>query len=120
LGDLAPAEKRLQKCDWWLNPGMKFAGPEAASANKSATAIFRLHKGADGFVCPKQFKELYRPSFKMMVTGEFKDLKEYCRKSIDVCAPGGGFVLSGDARVDQANPDNLRAMMAAAKEFGTY
>jgi uroporphyrinogen-III decarboxylase len=56
----------------------------------------------------------------LMVTGEYKEVKEYCRKLIEVCAPGGGFILSGGANVDQGNPENLRAMMDAAKEFGKY
>jgi len=56
----------------------------------------------------------------LMVTGEPKQVKEYCRKLIEVCAPGGGFVLAGGAHVDNGNPENLRAMMEAAKEFGTY
>jgi uroporphyrinogen-III decarboxylase len=56
----------------------------------------------------------------LMVTGSPKDVKEYCRKLIEVCAPGGGFILSGGAQVDQGNPDNLRAMMEAAKEYGRY
>jgi hypothetical protein len=47
-------------------------------------------------------------------------VKEYCRKLIDVCAPGGGFIPSGGAHVDQGNPDNVRAMMEATKEFGPY
>jgi hypothetical protein len=55
-----------------------------------------------------------------MVTGEPKAVKDYCRKLMDVCAPDGGFVLSGGARVDQGNPDNLCAMMEATKEFGTH
>jgi uroporphyrinogen-III decarboxylase len=55
-----------------------------------------------------------------MVTGGPEDVKEYCRKLIEVCAPGGGFILAGGAHVDKGNPENLRAMMAAAKEYGTY
>jgi uroporphyrinogen-III decarboxylase len=30
----------------------------------------------------------------LMVTAGPKDVKEYCRKLIELCAPGGGFVLS--------------------------
>jgi len=56
----------------------------------------------------------------LMVTGEPKQVKEYCRKLIEACAPGGGFVLSGGAQVDQGNPENLPAMMEAAKEYGKY
>jgi hypothetical protein len=157
----------------------------AANATQAITALFPLHKGADGFMSPKQFEKFYWPSLKkvvdalveegirpelfaegsyttrletvnefargdvawlfdktdmakakqilgktccisgnvpssLMVTGEPKDVKEYCRKLIEVCAPGGGFVLSGGAHVDQGNPENLRAMMEAAKEYGKY
>ena len=56
----------------------------------------------------------------LMVTGSYKETKEYCRKLIEVCAPGGGFILAGGAHCDQGNPENLRAMMDAAKEYGNY
>ena len=157
----------------------------AAKAVNAVTAFFPLHKGADGFMSPKQFEKFYWPSLKkvceglikegikpelfaegsydsrlesvnefpkgavswlfdktdmaaakrilgshccicgnvptsLMVTGDAKAVKEYCRKLIETCAPGGGFVLAGGAHVDKGNPDNLRAMMDAAKEFGRY
>jgi uroporphyrinogen-III decarboxylase len=157
----------------------------SANASKAYMAIFPLHKGADGFMSPKQFEKFYWPSLKkvcealikegirpelfaegtytsrletvnefpkgevswlfdrtdmaaakkilgskccisgnvpssLMVTGTPKEVKEYCRKLIEVCAPGGGFILTGGAHVDQGNPDNLRAMMEAAKEYGRY
>jgi len=56
----------------------------------------------------------------LMVTGTYNDVNEYCRKLIEACAPGGGFVLAGGANVDQGNPETLRAMMDAAKEYGKY
>ncbi len=56
----------------------------------------------------------------LLVTGEPKDIREYCRKLIDVCAPGGGFILAGGAQADEGKPENLRAMLEAAKEFGKY
>jgi uroporphyrinogen-III decarboxylase len=56
----------------------------------------------------------------LMVTGGLKEVKEYCRKVIELCAPGGGYILAGGAHVDQENPDNLRAMIEAAKEYGSY
>jgi uroporphyrinogen-III decarboxylase len=158
---------------------------EAANAAQSSAAVFPLHKGADGFMSPKQFEKFYWPSLKkvcdalinegirpelfaegsyttrletvnefskgdvswlldktdmakakkvvgstccisgnvptsLLVTGGYKDVKEYCRKLIEVCAPGGGFILAGGAMVDQGNPENLRAMMDAAREYGIY
>jgi hypothetical protein len=48
------------------------------------------------------------------------EMKEYCRKLIETCAPGGGYILTGGSTFDMAKPDNLRAMMEAAKEYGKY
>jgi uroporphyrinogen-III decarboxylase len=56
----------------------------------------------------------------LMRTGTPAAVKEYCRKLIEVCAPGGGFILAGGASVDKGDPDNFRAMMAACKEYGVY
>ena len=56
----------------------------------------------------------------MIMTGTPQQVKEHCRKLIEVCGKGGGYVLAGGANVDEGNPENLRAMMAAAKEYGVY
>ena len=56
----------------------------------------------------------------LICTGTPQAVKEYCRQLIEVCSKGGGYILTGGAAVDKCNPDNLRAMMAAAKEYGTY
>ena len=56
----------------------------------------------------------------LICTGTPQAVKEYCRQLIEVCGKGGGYILTGGAAIDKCNPDNLRAMMAAAKEYGTY
>jgi uroporphyrinogen-III decarboxylase len=56
----------------------------------------------------------------MMVTGQPGEVRERCRRLIEVCAPGSGYILTAGAYMDIGNPDNLRAMMAAAKEYGVY
>ena len=56
----------------------------------------------------------------LIITATPQEVKEYCRKLIEVCGKGGGYILAGGAMVDNGNPDNLRAMMAAAKEYGRY
>jgi uroporphyrinogen-III decarboxylase len=56
----------------------------------------------------------------LMMTGTPQQVKEHCRKLIEVCGKGGGYVLAGGASVDEGNPENMRAMMAAAKEYGVY
>jgi hypothetical protein len=56
----------------------------------------------------------------IMVTGTEKDVKEGCRKLIEDCAPGGGYILTSAASMDQGKVENLHAMMDAAKEYGKY
>jgi uroporphyrinogen-III decarboxylase len=56
----------------------------------------------------------------LMVTGTPAAVKERCRRLIETCAPGGGYILTAGAYMDIGNPENLRAMMAAAKEYGRY
>jgi hypothetical protein len=147
--------------------------------------FFPLHKGADGWMSPKQFDTFYFPSMKkvldalinegiiphlfaegafntrlepftvfpkgsiswlfdqtdmlkakkilgdkhcisgnvpssLMVTGSPADVKESCRKLIEGCAKGGGYVLSAGAVAENPKLENLRAMIAAVKEYGIY
>ena len=57
----------------------------------------------------------------MLCTATPREVKEHCRKLIEICGKGGGYILaSGAVDVDNANPDNLRAMVEAAKEYGVY
>jgi len=56
----------------------------------------------------------------MLCTGTPQTVKEYCRQLIEVVGKGGGYILAGGANMDEGNPDNLRAMMAAATEYGVY
>ncbi len=56
----------------------------------------------------------------IIMTGTAAQVKEKCRALIEVCAPGGGYILAGGASVDKCDVKNLRAMMQAALEYGTY
>jgi hypothetical protein len=56
----------------------------------------------------------------LLMTGKPKEVKEHCRKLIEGCAAGGGYILAAGANIDSGDPENVRAMMAAAKEYGVY
>ncbi len=57
----------------------------------------------------------------LMIAGTPKEVKAYCRKLIETCAPGGGYMLSGGCSATETkNPDNFRVYMEAAVEYGTY
>ncbi len=60
------------------------------------------------------------PPYSLMLTGSLQELKEYCRKIIEVCGEGGGFILNGGAIDKEGNPEKLRVFMQAAKEYGVY
>ena len=49
-----------------------------------------------------------------------KQIKEYCRKLIEYCAPGGGYILSLGSGIDKCDPANLHAIIEADREYGVY
>ena len=56
----------------------------------------------------------------IVMTGTKEHVKETCRKVIETCAPGGGYILGGGAVIDNGKFENLKAMMEAAYEYGAY
>lgn len=56
----------------------------------------------------------------LIVTGSAPDVKAYCRKLIESCGPGGGYILGSGATAERPKLENLQAMVSAAKEYGTY
>ena len=56
----------------------------------------------------------------ILQTGTPDDVREYCRKLIEVAAPGGGFLLDSGAVIHQGKDENIRAMIQAARDFGVY
>jgi uroporphyrinogen-III decarboxylase len=56
----------------------------------------------------------------LMMTGTSEEVKEYCKNLIEVCGRNGGYILTGGASIDKGPEVNMRAMMGAAREYGTY
>lgn len=56
----------------------------------------------------------------VLATGTPEEVTEHCRRLIEICSPGGGYILTGGAQIDKGNPENLRAIMNAAKKYGVY
>jgi hypothetical protein len=56
----------------------------------------------------------------LLQTGTPQEVKEYCRKLIDVAGKDGGFVMSSGCTIDEAKPENVRAMFDSTKEYGVY
>jgi uroporphyrinogen-III decarboxylase len=56
----------------------------------------------------------------LLSTGKPDEVKAYCKKLIDVAGKDGGFIMASGAVIDQAKPENLRAMIEFTKEYGVY
>jgi uroporphyrinogen-III decarboxylase len=56
----------------------------------------------------------------MLVAGTPKDVKVYCRNLIDKVGKGGGFIMDASTVLDDAKPENLRAMVDFTREYGVY
>ena len=56
----------------------------------------------------------------MLQLGTPLEVTDYCRQLIDTVGKGGGFILGNGAFFDQAKPENVQAMVDAAKEYGIY
>jgi hypothetical protein len=56
----------------------------------------------------------------MLKTSQPSEIREYVKRLIDDVAGDGGFILSTGAVVDDAEPENLHALIEAGKEYGIY
>jgi len=55
----------------------------------------------------------------LLVLGTPQQVKDYVKKIIDTCAPGGGFIVSNGAFFDEAKAENVHAMVDATMEYGS-
>jgi hypothetical protein len=57
----------------------------------------------------------------LLSTGTVDQTIEYCRNLIDIAGEGGGFIFATGAGADRnAKPENIKAMIKCAKEYGVY
>ncbi|MCX7912158.1 MAG: hypothetical protein N2506_04270 [Dehalococcoidales bacterium] len=84
-------------------------------ARFDTTDIFRAKEVLKDHVCI----EGNVPSSLLQV-GTVQDVIDYCKKLIDVCGKGGGYILSPRSSTDEVKPENLRAMIEFTKKYGRY
>jgi uroporphyrinogen-III decarboxylase len=56
----------------------------------------------------------------LMVGGTPDEVKDYCKKTIDIAGKDGGYIMSTAAVMDDAKPENVRAMVDITREYGVY
>ena len=84
-------------------------------AQLDSTDIFKAREILKGHMCIKGNV----PSSLLQV-GTVQEVKDYCKKLIDVVGKDGGFILAPRSSTDEVNPENLKAMIEFTKEYGRY
>ncbi len=56
----------------------------------------------------------------LLLSGTPDDVKDYCKKLIDTAGKGGGYIMDTEVMLDEAKPENLKAMIDFTKEYGVY
>lgn len=56
----------------------------------------------------------------LLQVGTVQQVKDHCKKLIDICGKGGGYILSPRSSTDEVKPANLKAMIEFTKEYGVY
>lgn len=58
----------------------------------------------------------------LLQMGSPSEVDEYCKKLIQVCGKGGGYILSPDTGnfIQDAKPENISVMVESARKYGTY
>lgn len=56
----------------------------------------------------------------LLQIGSVQDVKDYCKKLIDVVGKGGGYILGPRSSTDEVKPENLKTMIDFTKEYGRY
>ena len=56
----------------------------------------------------------------LMISAEPRKVEEYCQHLIEKAGKGGGFIMATGTALDEAKPENLRAMIEYTKKNGKY
>ncbi len=89
--------------------------PGKSVARLDLTDIFKAKKVLGGHTCI-----MGNVPASLLQTGTPQAVKDYCKRLIDVVGEDGGFIMSAGSSIDNAKPENLRAMVDFTKEYGVY
>jgi hypothetical protein len=56
----------------------------------------------------------------LMAVGTPDDIRAYCKQAIDIAGKDGGYIMDTAVMLDEAKPENLKAMIDFTKEYGVY
>jgi len=84
-------------------------------AHFDTTDIFRAKEVLGGYICI-----VGDVPCSLLQAGTVQDVKDYCKKLIDVVGKDGGYIMSTRSPVDDVKTENLKAMIDFTKEYGVY
>jgi hypothetical protein len=79
------------------------------------TDMFRAKEVLGDQVCLKGNVPL-----SLLMTGTPDEVRDHCKKLIDGVGKGGGFIMDSSTVIDDAKPENVRAMFEITKAYGVY
>ncbi|MBN2063008.1 MAG: hypothetical protein JW882_21575 [Deltaproteobacteria bacterium] len=56
----------------------------------------------------------------LLQLGSQQEVRDYCKRIIDVVGKGGGFIIAPGSAPDDVKPENVKAMVDYTKEYGVY
>ncbi len=56
----------------------------------------------------------------MLLSGTPDDVRTYCKKMIDTVGKDGGFIMDSAVMLDEAKPENLKAMFDFTREYSAH
>lgn len=84
-------------------------------AHFDSTDIFRAKEVLKDHICIRG-----NVPGSLLTAGSPQDVKDYCKKLIDVVGKGGGLIVCPRVVPDVATPENVHAMIDFTKEYGLY
>ena len=57
---------------------------------------------------------------RLLNIGTPEEVKDYCKKLIGTVGKDGGYIMVSGAVIDEAKPENIKAMIDGTKEYGAY
>jgi len=56
----------------------------------------------------------------ILIAGSPQDVRAYCKKLIDTVGKGGGYIMDSATGLDDAKPENVKAMFEFTRDYGVY
>lgn len=84
-------------------------------ANFDTTDVFKAKEIIGNHICIRG-----NVPVSLFSSGTPQDVKDYCKKLIDVVGKDGGFVMCSGGAVEEGKVENVKAMFDFTKEYGFY